>query len=155
MKGIVWIIDDDADVRSALRTMLGIVGFACREFEDARTPAAALMVEEIPSLVIVDINMPVVNGLELLSYIRRQPRWVHMPVIILSSESDEERVEQVMRMGADGVYFKPVTIEELEMAIRSAIKRRRAVASQVRSWEDLRAPSPCPLPPGIGRKGRH
>ena len=130
MKGIVWIIEDDADVRAALCTMLGIIGLTCREFEDARTPATVLMVEEIPNLLIVDIDMPVVNGLELLSYTRRQPRLVHMPVIILSSESDEERVEQVMRMGADGYIFKPVTIEELEMAIRSAIKRRRAVASQ-------------------------
>lgn len=130
MKGTVWLIDDDADVRDALCTMLKIIGFESREFEDARTPAHALMVEDIPTLLIVDINIPVVNGLELLSYIRRKPRWVHLPVIILSSESDEERVEQVMRMGADGYVFKPVTIEELEMAMRSAIKRRRAVVSQ-------------------------
>jgi two-component system chemotaxis response regulator CheY len=93
-------------------------------------PAQALMTGEAPDLLIVDIHIPVVNGLELLSYIRRKPRWVHMPVIILSSESEEERVEQVMRMGADGYVFKPVTIEELEMAIRSASQRRRAVAAQ-------------------------
>jgi two-component system chemotaxis response regulator CheY len=130
MNKTVWIVDDDVDVRDVLRSMLKILGFESREFEDARTPAHALMVEEPPALMIIDINIPVVNGLELLSYIRRKPRWVHLPVIILSSESDEERVEQVVRMGADGYVFKPVTIEELDMAIRSAVRRRRAVAAQ-------------------------
>ena len=130
MKKIVWIVDDDADVRDVLRTMLKILGYDAREFEDARTPAHTLMTEDIPYLMIVDINIPVVNGLELLSYIRRKPRWVHLPVIILSSESDEERVEQVMRMGADGYIFKPVTIEELDIAIHTATRRRRAVAAQ-------------------------
>jgi two-component system chemotaxis response regulator CheY len=128
MKKNVWIIDDDRDVRDVLRTMLKILGYESREFEDARTPAHALMVEEMPDLLIVDINIPVVNGLELLGYVRRKPRWSHLPIIILSSESDEERVEQVVRMGADGYVFKPVTIEELGMAIQSAIQRRRAVA---------------------------
>lgn len=130
MKKTVWIVDDDADVRDVLHTMLKILGYESREFGDARMPAQALMAGEAPDLLIVDIHIPVVNGLELLSYIRRKPRWVHMPVIILSSESEEERVEQVMRMGADGYIFKPVTIEELEMAIRSASQRRRAVAAQ-------------------------
>jgi two-component system, chemotaxis family, chemotaxis protein CheY len=130
MKKTVWIVDDDIDVRDVLRTMLKILGYECRDFEDARTPAHSLMAEDIPDLMMIDINIPVVNGLELLSYIRRKPRWVHLPVIILSSESDEERVEQVVRMGADGYIFKPVTIEELDMAIRSATKRRRAVAAQ-------------------------
>ena len=130
MKKTVWIVDDDADVRDVLHTMLKILGYESREFGDARFPAQALMAGEAPDLLIVDIHIPVVNGLELLSYIRRKPRWVHMPVIILSSESEEERVEQVMRMGADGYVFKPVTIEELEMAIRSAFQRRRAVAAQ-------------------------
>jgi two-component system chemotaxis response regulator CheY len=130
MKKNVWIIDDDRDVRDVLRTMLKILGYDSREFEDARTPAHALMVEEMPDLMIVDINIPVVNGIELLGYVRRKPRWSHLPVIILSSESDEERVEQVVRMGADGYVFKPVTIEELGMAIQSAIQRRRAVAEE-------------------------
>ena len=130
MKGTVWIIANDADVRDALRAMLRIIGFEYREFEDARTLAHALMVEDTPNLLIIDLKMPVDNGLESLSTIRRNPRWVHLPVILLSSESDEERVEQVMRMGADGYIFKPVTIEELEMTMRSAIKRRRAVVSQ-------------------------
>jgi DNA-binding response OmpR family regulator len=125
----VWIVDDDPDVCDALSTMLRILGFQTRSFDEARTPAHALMVEDTPDLMIVDINIPVVNGLELLSYIRRKPRWLHMPVIILSSESDEERVEQVMRMGADGYVFKPVTIAELELAIRTAVRRRRAVAA--------------------------
>jgi len=130
MKKTVWIVDDDADVRDVLHTMFKILGYESREFGDARIPAQALMAGEAPDLLIVDSHIPVVNGLELLSYIRRKPRWVHMPVIILSSEIEEERVEQVMRMGADGYVFKPVTIEELEMAIRSATQRRRAVAAQ-------------------------
>lgn len=124
-----WIVDDDRDVCEALAVMLRILGFETRTFEDARTPAHALMVEDIPDLMIVDINIPVVGGLELLSYIRRKPRWLHLPVIIVSSESDEERVEQVMRMGADGYVFKPVTITELQLAIRTAIRRRRAVVA--------------------------
>lgn len=128
MPKTVWVVDDDEDVRAVLNTMLKILGYACSEFGEVRAPARALLVEETPDLLIIDINMPEVSGLELLRYIRGKPRWVHLPLIILSSESDEERVEQVMRMGADGYVFKPVTIEELDIAMRSAFRRRRAVA---------------------------
>ena len=53
MNKAVWIVDDDKDVRDVLRTMLKILGFECREFEDARTPAHALMVEEMPALMML------------------------------------------------------------------------------------------------------
>lgn len=127
MNETVWLIADNAGVREPLPTMLRIIGFECREFEDARAPAHALLVEDPPNLLIIDLNLPVVDGLDLFNTIRRNPRWVHLPVILLSSERDEE---QVMRMGADGYILKPVTIDELERTVRSAIKRRRAVVSQ-------------------------
>jgi len=70
--------------------------------------------------MILDINMPEVNGLDMLEFVRRRNEWKNLPVIMLSSEAADVMVEKALQMGADSYAMKPVTIEELEKAMSQA-----------------------------------
>jgi two-component system chemotaxis response regulator CheY len=67
--------------------------------------------------MILDINMPEVTGMDMLEFLRRRPELKDLPVIMLSTEATDVRVDEAMRLGANAFVFKPVTIDELEAAI--------------------------------------
>jgi DNA-binding response OmpR family regulator len=127
MKKMVWIVDDDADMRSATHRMFQVLGYNLREFADGRDVTRALLGGESPDLLFLDLNMPEVSGLDVLQFIRSRKAWKKMPILIMSSDYEDARVEQTMRMGADGYVFKPVSLEELESAISAAIEKRRLI----------------------------
>jgi DNA-binding response OmpR family regulator len=118
-----WITDDDQDMINAVRLMLKLLDYNVRPFYNARTTAKTLLAGEMPDLMILDINMPEVSGIDLLEFIRRNRRWDHVPVIMLSSEAADVMVDKAMQMGADGYVMKPVTIEELEKVMAQAFYR--------------------------------
>jgi two-component system chemotaxis response regulator CheY len=127
MKKTVWIVDDDADMRSATHLMFKILGYDLREFADGRDVTRVLLSGESPDLLFLDLNMPEVSGLDILQFIRSRKIWKKMPILIMSSDAEDARVEQTMRMGADGYVFKPVSLEELESSISAAIEKRRLI----------------------------
>ena len=127
MKKMVWIVDDDSEMRQASHLMFKLLGYDLREFADGRDVTRALLGGDSPDLLFLDINMPEVSGLDILQFIRSRTTWKKMPILIMSSDSEEARVEQTMRMGADGYVFKPVSLEELESAIGTAIEKRRLI----------------------------
>jgi DNA-binding response OmpR family regulator len=127
MKKKVWIVDDDPDMRSATHLMFQLLGYDLREFSDGRDVSRALLGGEFPDLLFLDLNMPEVSGLDVLQFIRSRKTWKKMPILIMSSDAEDARVEQTMRMGADGYVFKPVSLEELESSISAAIEKRRLI----------------------------
>ena len=80
-----------------------------------------------PELLILDINMPEVSGLDVLEFLRRRNEWKEIPIIMLSSEAAESMVDKAFHMGADSYIMKPVTIDELEKAIAIAIQKRVSI----------------------------
>ncbi len=127
MKKTVWIVDDDPDMRSATHMMFRVLGYDLREFADGRDVTRALLSGESPELLFLDLNMPEVSGLDVLQFIRSRKIWKNLPILIMSSDFEDARVEQTMRMGADGYVFKPVSLEELESSISAAIEKRRLI----------------------------
>jgi len=126
----VWLVDDNAQVREALEAMFRLLGYTCRTFNAAPSAVEALLAGETPDLLFLDINMPGVSGMELLGFIRGRDAWKNLPVLMLTGETAENMVELAIRLGADGYVFKPVTFEQLEMAIPTAIERRRIAANR-------------------------
>lgn len=126
MKQTIWMVDDDTEMRRALRQMFQLLGYEAREFSDGRSVSKALLAGEIPHILFLDIQMPRVTGLQVLAFVRSRQEWDHLPIIMVTSESDEIRVEEAIRSGADGYVFKPVSFDELQMAIPTALKRRQA-----------------------------
>ena len=114
---LAWIVDDDEDMSHAVKLMLGMLDYRVESFREARSAARSLASGTAPDLLILDINMPEVSGIDMLEYIRRPGGWPSLPVIMLSSETTDVQVDEAMAKGADAFVFKPVTIEELETAI--------------------------------------
>jgi CheY-like chemotaxis protein len=78
-----------------------------------------------PDLMILDINMPEVTGLDMLEFIRRYPSTKNLPVVMLSTEASDVMVDRARALGADAYVSKPVTLEELERALREAFEKRK------------------------------
>lgn len=119
----VWIVDDDEEMAGAITLMLKLLRHAPRHFLSARAAAEALLSGGSPDLMLLDINMPEVSGLDLLEFIRRRADWNGVPVVMLSTEAADVTVDRAISLGADGYVMKPATIEELERMVNHAIAK--------------------------------
>ncbi len=114
---VALVIDDNRQTAEALIQMLGIWDITARL---ALGPSAAMSIlgEETPKVVFLDINMPGVNGFEVLSYLRREPRLAKVPVIIVTSDDQPETAKRAAREGASAVVLKPVMMDIMETALK-------------------------------------
>jgi CheY-like chemotaxis protein len=118
---LAWIVDDDEDMSQAVKLMLGMLDYRVETFREARSAARSLASGGGPDLIILDINMPEVSGIDMLEFLRRPGGYPSLPVVMLSSETTDVQVDEALAKGADAFVFKPVTIDELEGAIQKAI----------------------------------
>ena len=116
-----WIIDDDEEMQEAIKLMLQLLDYDASIYQDARSASRDLLAGKYPDVIILDIMMPEVSGIDMLEFMRRRRELRRIPVVMLSSETTDIQVDEAMALGADGFVFKPVTLEELEMAIIKAI----------------------------------
>ncbi|HEY3475469.1 MAG TPA: response regulator [Anaerolineales bacterium] len=119
----VWIVDDDEEMTRAIGLMLKMLDCEATSFHGARAAAQTLLTGKSPELLILDINMPDVSGLDMLEFLRRRPEWKELPIIMLSSESADNTVDTALKLGADAYIMKPVTLEELEKAMATALHK--------------------------------
>lgn len=116
----ILVVDDDADFRSGLRMALEMKGYQVEEAEDGEKALAALA-EKPPLLVLLDLQMPVMNGREMLQRMRASPELKDVPVVIISGFGFEWEAEL---MGAQGFVGKPFEPEELQKTIAGLLKPR-------------------------------
>jgi two-component system alkaline phosphatase synthesis response regulator PhoP len=118
-----WYVDDDQEMIQAISLMMQLLDFEVKPFVAARVAARALE-NERPELLILDVNMPEVNGIDLLEYIRLRECFNDLPVVMLSSEHTDAKVDEALDKGADAYMMKPVTLDEIEIAINTAFEKR-------------------------------
>lgn len=119
----VWIVDDDDEMSHAVKLMLQLLDSTVEIFRDARSAAKRLLAGDRPELIVLDINMPEVSGIDFLEFLRMRDDLKEIPVVMLSSETTDIQVDEAMRIGANAFVFKPVTLEELEEAIQIALPK--------------------------------
>jgi CheY-like chemotaxis protein len=73
-----------------------------------------------PQFICLDINMPGVDGTEVLAYLRREPRLAKLPVFVITSDDQPETRNKVLKLGATSMIIKPATIDSLEVALKQA-----------------------------------
>jgi len=117
----VWIVEDDDEMSHAVKLMLQLLDYSVNIFRDARSAARQLLGGDRPDVMLLDINMPEVSGIDLLEFLRKQKDLKDLPVVMLSSETTDVQVDEAMEIGANGFIFKPVTIDELEEALNKAV----------------------------------
>ena len=120
-----WMVDDDADITQAMERMMRLLGYELHGFPNAGKAGMAILKGERPELILIDVNMPEVSGLELLSFIRSRTSWNYVPAIMVSAETADVAVDEALRRGADAYLFKPSTLGEVKKAVSEAIEKRK------------------------------
>lgn len=124
-KARILIIDDDPFFRSLLRMHLSQAGYAVQVAEDAVEGGKALLHPEF-DLVVCDINMPFLTGLELVSLLRASEETASIPVVFASSHTDTKTLMEAEKLGAAGYLIKPFQSEQLlETVERCLMKSKR------------------------------
>ena len=116
----ILVVDDDADFRTGLRMALEMKGYQVEEAEDGGQ-ALQKLAEKPPLLVLLDLQMPVMNGREMLQRMRANAELKDVPVVIISGFGFEWEAEL---MGAQGYVGKPFEPEELQKTIANLLKPR-------------------------------
>jgi len=106
------IIEDNRQMAVNLSRMLTLLGVDTEIAYGART--GMLEITKVPDVVFLDINMPGLDGFEVLAYIRREPKLDKIPVIIVTSDDQPETARRAQKTGALALVIKPPSIEVLE-----------------------------------------
>ncbi|HET9069243.1 MAG TPA: response regulator transcription factor [Amaricoccus sp.] len=117
----VLVVDDEPAIRRLLRTGLGSQGYAVAE---AGTAAEAERAVGAADLVVLDLGLPDVSGQELLARWRAAGKAV--PIVVLSSRTDEAGIVEALELGADDYVTKPFGMRELVARLRTALRHRLA-----------------------------
>ena len=114
------IIDDNRSTADALSQMLTVLGQKARVAYGSSPAMSLLGSGFVPKFICLDINMPGVDGTEILAYLRREPRLVPVPVFVITSDDQPETRSKVMKLGATVLILKPATIDAIESALKKA-----------------------------------
>ena len=114
------IIDDNRQTADALNQMIGVLGFRARVAYSSSAAMALLGTGFTPQFICLDLNMPGLDGTAILSYLRREPRLIPVPVIVITSDDQPETRARVNNLGATTMIIKPATIDILERAFKAA-----------------------------------
>ena len=123
-RAAILAVDDDPHILGALRAILDPAAFELTTLEDPLQFWAALEAAA-PELIILDVDMPHVTGLELCRVVRSDPKWHDVPVLFLTSRTDVGSIQRAFAAGADDYLGKPVVASELIMRIRNRLERAR------------------------------
>lgn len=116
----VMIIEDEADAAELFSEMMRINGFrVIKMFSSA--PAIPIIAQERPDIILLDVMMPDISGLEVLRYIRREPELASIPVIILSAKSMPGDIRTGIEAGASMYLTKPVGFQDLKNAVKQVL----------------------------------
>ena len=122
-KKSILTIDDDPMVLTALTAML-IPAYNLRIAKSA-ADAMALMEQQTPDLILLDIEMPDISGFEFLHTIKKNPKYMNVPVVIVSGHRESKVVEHAVQSGASGMVAKPIVQQELCDKIDEAFNNPR------------------------------
>lgn len=126
----ILIVDDDEVIRDTLKELLS-EHYVCKTAGTA-DDAFARLAEKPYDLVLTDISMPGISGLELLG--RVLELYPKMPVIVVSGISDQEHVQGLIKLGAFDFLLKPFRLEVVEKSVRRALEyRRKLIESREKS----------------------
>lgn len=117
----VMIIEDDPDAAEMFAEMMRVNGYrVIKMFSSA--PAIPIITQEKPDIIILDIMMPDITGLEVLRYMRREPDLAVIPVIVVSAKSMPGDIKMGLEAGASLYLTKPVGFLDLKQAVEKLLK---------------------------------
>lgn len=139
MKQLLYILEDDQDIRELTLYALAAAGFDARGFEDGEGFWSALEGDPLPDLALLDIMLPGEDGLDILARLRRRDRYARIPVIMLTAKGSEADKVKGLNLGADDYVAKPFGVTELIARIHAVLRRSPAPAAEKLAGSELLA----------------
>ena len=112
----VLIVDDSLSVRSSLSQLINDRGYRVVAARDG-LEAVKLLEAEAPDIILTDLEMPRMNGLDLASYVRKSTQWSHLPIVMITSRTMAKHREQAELIGINRYITKPFTEDEVLSSI--------------------------------------
>jgi two-component system, sensor histidine kinase and response regulator len=124
----ILIVEDDPSLLEGIRTILELDQYDVLPAENGLHALEILKSAAIPpDLIVSDIMMPHMDGIEFLGEVRKEPRWVSIPFIFLTAKSDKSDLQKGKRLGVDDYLVKPFEAEDLLIAVEARLKRQQAL----------------------------
>ena len=117
----VIVVEDDETTRRVLERALTLQGHNAVGAADSRAFIQALKKPPLPRLVLLDVELPGVNGFKLLTLMRQHPQTAGIPVVLLTGRSESKDLLHGLSLGADGYLSKPVKIETLRALLHKLL----------------------------------
>lgn len=133
IKATIMVVEDDPVQRKLISTALRMLGHVVVEVKDG-VEALQQLDETAPDLIISDINMPDINGLELLKALRANPETESIPFILATARNTADDIAAGFNLGADDYLTKPISLIELQARVTAKIERPSVPASQLH-WD--------------------
>jgi two-component system chemotaxis response regulator CheY len=118
----ILVVDDCSTTRKLLGHYLKSKGYSVVFAENGIDALQKLSTDPV-NMVMTDLNMPYMDGIELIKSIRSDPVWSELPVLMVTTEDDETERQKALQSGADGYVVKPVTSEQIISNIKQIIKK--------------------------------
>ncbi len=120
----VLIVDDSAAIRKILVRVLGQTDLPITQIHEAADGQEALNIvaSSDVSLILSDINMPNVDGIEMLTKLRLTPKWKQLSVVMITTEGSQTKVMEAVQLGARGYVRKPFTAEQIKEKVLACLK---------------------------------
>lgn len=121
---MIWCVEDDASIRDIEVYALNSAGFAAKGFEDGSSFYAAITGEkEKPQLIVLDVMLPGIDGIELLRRIRANAALKQIPIVMATAKGSEYDKIQGLDLGADYYLTKPFGVMELISCVKAVLRR--------------------------------
>jgi DNA-binding response OmpR family regulator len=134
----VLVVDDDLKILAILRALLMPWGFKITTLADSQKFWEILPIVK-PDLVILDVEMPIVSGLDLCQSIRDRSEWSNLPIIFLTAHTEPTLIHQVFEIGADDFITKPVVGPEIITRITNLMERQQVQKLKAAQWQRIDA----------------
>jgi response regulator RpfG family c-di-GMP phosphodiesterase/serine/threonine protein kinase len=121
----ILVVDDEAPVRHLVRATLSPIGFVCREAVDAAT-ALTMLRQEPYDLVLLDLNLPDMDGYALCQRLREAPVQRYLKIIVVSGRGDQNQLSEALPLGADDYIAKPFGVQQLQARVEHALRLKEA-----------------------------
>ena len=122
----IYIVEDDKNIREIEMFALKNSGYAVEEFENAKS-FFSRSAEKVPDLVLLDIMLPDMDGLEIVKKLRSRPDTVRVPIILVTAKTSELDKVKGLDIGADDYLTKPFGVMELISRVKALLRRSRAL----------------------------
>jgi two-component system chemotaxis response regulator CheY len=124
MESDILVVDDSAAIRKILQRVLRQTGMSIGviyEAGDGQEALASLKNHPV-RMILTDINMPKMDGLQLLAALKAAPEWSDIPVVMITTEGGESKVGEAVRLGAAGYVRKPFTADQIKEKLAGVLE---------------------------------